>query len=76
MFCAITSCGSVLGIGKYPDCARSDVSPAQRPYIALIARASADVEAYWASEPDELNVVIVNGVAEVSGEASNQRRVV
>jgi hypothetical protein len=75
MYAAITACGCVLGVGQYPDCARSDVTPALRYAIALIARASCEVIACWDSGMD-VDVELVNGVAVLAGSASNQIRIV
>lgn len=75
MYAAITACGCVLGVGQFPDCARSDVSPALRPAIALIVRASCEVIACWDSGMD-VDVELINGVAFLAGTAQNHIRVI
>lgn len=75
MYAAITSCGCVLGVGQFPDCARADVSPAMRHSIAVIVPASCEVIACWDSGMD-VDVEIVNRIAVLAGSASNQIRIV
>lgn len=75
MFAAITSCGCVLGVGQFPDCARSDVSPALRPYVELIVRASCEVIACWDSGMD-VDVELRDGIAFLAGSAQNEIRLI